>query len=105
MRWLKRMDWFDRLTFRSFQALEQPPQGLSWRDLDNAAYLDDTGHGDLHGGFYAFRQLTIRLLPLMPLAPLFWFPGIRFIGVAVYGWIARHRYHISACRLSDRRPD
>jgi len=97
------MDLSGHMTWTPFHMLEQPPAGLSWEDLDNAAYLDDTGHGDLYGGFYAFRMLTIRLIPLMPLAPLFWFPGIRHIGVPVYHWVARNRYSISACHIKPRK--
>ena len=70
---------------------------MTWEDLDRAAYLS-TGRGRLHEGFYGLRMLTLRLLPLVPLAPLFWFPGMNLLGVPVYRWIARNRYRISACR-------
>ena len=69
---------------------------MAWADLDRAAYLS-TGKGRLHQGFYGFRMLTLRLLPLVPLAPIFWLPGMNLLGVAVYRWIARNRYRISAC--------
>jgi predicted DCC family thiol-disulfide oxidoreductase YuxK len=103
VRWLARVDLFGQIAWVSFQSLGQPPRGLSWDDLDNAAYLDDTGRGELHGGFYAFRLLTIRLPLLFPLAPLFWCPGVRYLGVPVYGWVARNRYRISACRVTRRK--
>ncbi len=90
------------MTWTPFQSLEQPPPGLSWDDLDRAAYLD-TGRGRLHRGYYAFRMLTLRLLPLLPLAPIFWFPGVVPAGVAAYGWIARNRYRISRCRIPTRK--
>lgn len=105
VRWLKRCDWFDRITWTSFQSLDKPPYHLSWEDLDRAAYLDDDGQGRLYGGFYAFRLLTLRLWPLMPLAPVFWFPGMHRPGVAVYRWVASNRYAISACRLPARPAD
>jgi len=104
VRWLKRCDWFDRVTWTSFQSLDRPPAPLSWEELDQAAYLDD-GRGVLSGGFYAFRLLTLRLWPLMPLAPILWFPGMQYPGVAVYRWVANNRYRISACRLPVRGAD
>ena len=69
---------------------------MDWVSLDRAAYLS-TGRGHLHEGFYSFRMLTLRLLPLVPLASLFWFPGISILGVPLYRWIARNRYRISSC--------
>jgi len=104
VRWLRRFDLFHRMTWRSFQSLDKPPYHLTWDDLDQAAYLDDDGRGKLYGGFYAFRMLTVRLWPLMVLAPLFWFPGMHIPGVAVYGWVAKNRYRISACRLPGSPP-
>jgi predicted DCC family thiol-disulfide oxidoreductase YuxK len=102
VRWLQRCDPSGRITWTSFQSLDAPPAPLTWEELDQAAYLDD-GRGELYGGFYAFRLLTLRLWPLMLLAPLFWFPGMHLPGVAIYRWVAKNRYHISACRLPDFR--
>jgi predicted DCC family thiol-disulfide oxidoreductase YuxK len=106
MRWLRRCDWFDRITWTSFQSLSQPPAPLTWEELDRAAYLDD-GRGVLYGGFYAFQLLTLRLWPLIVLAPLFWFPGMWIPGEAVYRWVAKNRYRFSACwppvRGADRK--
>ncbi len=98
VRGLSRIDFFRQVQWIPFQSLEEPPQGLSWEDLDRASYLD-TGRGGLHEGFYSFRMLTLRLLPLVPLAPVFWFPGMNLLGAAVYRWIARNRYHISRCQI------
>jgi hypothetical protein len=93
------------MTWLPYQDLETPPHGLSWEDLDRAAYLDDPGQGRLYEGFYAFRMLTLRLIPLLPLAPLFWFPGVHLVGVAIYRWVARNRSHLSTCRLPGLRAD
>ena len=98
VRGLSRIDFFRQVQWIPFQSLEEPPQGLSWEDLDRSAYLD-TGRGGLHEGFYSFRMLTLRLLPLVPLAPVFWLPGMNLLGTAVYRWIARNRYRISRCRI------
>ena len=95
-RWLSRIDFFDAIEWTPYQGLERPPQGLSWGDLERVAYLH-TGQGSLSQGFYAFRMLTLRLLPLIPLAPILWFPGIHLVGEMVYGWFARNRYRLSGC--------
>ncbi len=96
-RWLSRIDFFDGVQWTSYQALERPPLGLSWDDLERAVYLD-TGQGRLHEGIYAFRMLTLKLLPLIPLVPIMWFPGMNLVGEAVYGLFARNRYRLSGCR-------
>ena len=98
VRSLSRIDFFSQIVWTPYQTLEKPPRGLSWADLDDAAYMD-TGLGNLHEGFYAFRMLTLRLVPLLPLAPIFWFPGVNIMGVAVYRWVARNRYRLSRCKI------
>ena len=98
VRWLSRADLFKRIAWVPYQTLEQPPHGLSWNDLDRAAYLD-TGRGRLHEGFYGFRMLALRIAPLLPLAPILWFPGVSRLGVPVYRWVARNRYRLSRCRI------
>ena len=96
-RWLSRIDFFRRVSWTPYQSLAEPPDGLTWADLDSAAYLVPGG-GRLHRGFYAFRMLTLKLLPLMPLAPVLWFPGVSLVGERAYRWIADNRYHLSGCR-------
>ena len=98
VRTLRRGDFFHLITWIPYQSLDQPPPGLSWDDLDLGIYLD-TGRDHHHRGFYAFRMLTLRLLPLIPLAPLFWFPGVSLAGAPVYRWVARNRYRFSGCRI------
>ena len=98
VRVLTRVDLFHRITWIPYQSLERPPEGLSWEDLDRSAYLE-TGRGGNREGFQAFRGLTLHLLPLWPLAPFLWLPGVPHLGTAVYRWIARNRYRVSQCRL------
>ena len=102
VRFLASVDFFRRLTWQPFQQLDAPPAGLSWDDLNRAAYLQtgdkDGGPGTagrLHAGFYAFRLLSLRLPPLMPLIPLLWLPGVPRLGQVAYRWVARNRYRIS----------
>lgn len=97
VRGLARLDYWNAVTWTPWQSLNQPPSGLSWDDLQSAVYLD-TGSGNLKQGFFAFRWLTLRLLPLIPLAPLFWIPGVQLLGAPLYRWVARHRYCIAGRR-------
>ena len=103
-------DLFRRVNWTAFQELPEPPQGLTWEDLDAAAYLDVVQRVALpHGtgkrsrryrGFYAIRMLALRLPPLFPLVPLLWLPGVNKLGEAAYAWVAANRYRISRrCRL------
>ncbi|MDE2938652.1 MAG: DCC1-like thiol-disulfide oxidoreductase family protein [Chloroflexota bacterium] len=108
-------DFFRVVTWTSYQELDEPPSGLAWEDLDAAAYLEvrkgssQSGDGPeeerrLYQGFYAFRMLTLRLPPLMPLAPLLWLPGVNRLGESTYKWVAANRYRISrSCRLKAGR--
>lgn len=87
---MRRADLLDRVEWMPAQALEILPEGLTRRDLDAAMYLQDE-EGGLHGGFFAVRRLSLLLPPLLPISPLLWLPGARFLGVKVYAFIARNR--------------
>ncbi|MDA0262579.1 MAG: DUF393 domain-containing protein [Chloroflexi bacterium] len=97
--WLGKADLFRRITWTPYQSLEAPPPGLSWDDLQRAAYLVDGDTGRLYEGFYAFRMLTVRLPVLAPLAPICWFPAMGLLGTAVYRWVARNRHRLSGCTV------
>lgn len=105
IRWVVLLGWLDRagrVSWTDFQSLDNPPRGIGWEDLKRSAYLDSdplAGAADLHEGFFAFRQLTLRIPALFPLAPLFWLPGMGWLGSRVYRWVADNRY-----RLSCRQP-
>ena len=90
------LDLFALVKWIPHQSLESPPNGLVWNDLRQAAYLE-TQHGQIYGGFYAFRMLSLRLIPLFPLIPILWIPGLNILGTAIYNWIARHRHHFGIC--------
>ena len=92
VRCLSRLDVFGRVAWIPYQSLEEPPGGLSWDDLDSAVYLE-CGQGRFYRGFYAFRMLSAGIMPLAPLLPLLWLPGVRFLGEALYDRIARNRCH------------
>ena len=108
-------DFFRVVKWTAYQELADPPEGLTWEDLDAAAYLEfrkgSFGSGGnleegrrLFRGFYAFRMLTLRLPPLTPWALLLWLPGVNRVGEWAYQWVAANRYRISRkCRLKAGR--
>lgn len=96
VRWLDRSDIFGSLEFRTSLDAAARRAGLDQADLNRAAFLV-TPAGATYEGFYAFRQLALRLPLLWPLAPLAWTPGSAFFGVPLYRWIAEHRGAISQC--------
>ncbi len=104
-RWLARLDLLRQVTWTPYQSLDQPPQDLSWEDLNQAAYLEHSHRHRLYRGFYAFRRLTLWLPPLLPLAPLFWFPGVALAGRVLYRWVAANRQRISRCRAPGAKTD
>ena len=108
-------DFLRVVTWTPYQELAEPPEGLTWEDLNAAAYLEirkgSSGSSKgveagqrLYRGFYAFRMLALRLPPLMPLALLLWLPGVNRLGEWAYGWVAANRYRISRrCRMKAGR--
>jgi predicted DCC family thiol-disulfide oxidoreductase YuxK len=95
---LYRLDLFKMVDWIPYQSLAQPPQGLTWEDLEASVYLD-TGRDHLYPGFYAVRMLTLRVALMAPLAPLLWLPGVHVPGEALYHWVARNRHRLSAWRI------
>ena len=87
---MARADWLGRVQWTPAQGLARLPEGLTRAHLDEAMYLQDA-KGTLHGGFFAVRQLALILPPLLPVAPVMWLPGARFLGVRIYAAIARNR--------------
>ena len=97
VRLLRRLDWRNRVSWLSAQSLDTPPPGLTWEDLDRSAYLE-TPVGYLHEGFFAIRELLLRLPVTAPVGALMLLPGARLVGVPAYRWVARNRYRISGCK-------
>lgn len=95
-RWLDRLDILGSLEFRTALDAGARHAGLRQYNLDQAVYLL-TPAGTAYGGFYAVRQLALRLPLLWPLGPLLWIPGSAFFGVRLYRWVAEHRGGFSRC--------
>jgi predicted DCC family thiol-disulfide oxidoreductase YuxK len=67
-------------------------------DLDQAMFVVVDGESPQRG-FFAFRRMLWSSPILWLLIPLFYFPGIAYIGTRVYTWVARHRSSFG-CRTS-----
>ncbi len=93
---LRLLDGAAAVRYEAFQELETPPLGLTWRDLESAAFLV-SNTGKTYKGFWALRMLALKIPALRPLIPLLWLPGAGFLGSALYRWIASHRYRLSGC--------
>ena len=99
-RWLSRLDFTRSVDWTAYQSLRQPPQGLSWLDMESAMWLE-TGNGRPSAGFHAFRTLALRLPPLTVLSPLLWLPGMACLGEWAYGLVARNRCSLSSCLVRN----
>lgn len=93
---VRRLDWrskVETLDLHHPTVIERYPQ------LDKTALMGAihtiTPDGRVLVGFFAMRYLT-HFLPLMwPVLPLLYLPGMKWVGPALYGWIARRRYAIN----------
>ena len=97
VRFLRRLDRLNRVSWVPAQGLDSPPSGLTWSDLDRSAYLE-TPTGDLYEGFFAIRELLLKLPATAPFGAMMMLPGVRLAGVPAYRWVARNRYRLSGCK-------
>lgn len=93
---LKRMDLFRRLDYvdlhsvGSFEAVH--PDLTKEKALKQICLVYS---GRLIGGFDVLCQVSLWMPMLYFFIPVFYFPGMRFIGGSVYRFVARHRHCIS----------
>ncbi len=85
--WFKKIEWLARL---GGDTKERFPQ-LSAEETQNRM-VSIRPDGKTYGGFFAVRDIA-RHLPLTFLPALFlYIPGISFLGVPAYRWIAQNRH-------------
>lgn len=91
---LKVMDLFYRLTFVDYQTCKDVsvlhPKLTKERVRSQLYLVEPTG--DLYGGFFAFRRLTLLLPMLYPVILFAYFPGANVFGPLMYAGIAKNRY-------------
>lgn len=90
----KRLRYVD-LERETARARELLP-GVSLEDMREEMAVV-TPDGRALRGFFAFREISRRLVLLWPLAPLMYAPGSAWVGTRVYAWVAANR----ARRLCD----
>ncbi len=94
---LRAMDVFQR--FEIMSALD-PSVQKAYPDLDveraDRELLLKTSDGRWLGGFFAIRRILWSLPTTWLLAPLMYVPGVPWLGVRLYRWVADHRYLFKA---------
>ena len=95
-RWLRPGDIFSTVELRRSLDATARQAGLTQLDLDRSMFLLKP-NGAAYEGFYAMRQLVVRLPLFWPLVPFLWLPGSALVGVRLYHWVAEHRGPISRC--------
>lgn len=94
VRQLKIMDLFGVLNMVDFQPvidLETIHPSLSKEKAYSQLHLIES-NGKIYGGFEVFRRLCLAMPMLYPLIPIFYFPGMSFLGAVCYKFAAKNRY-------------
>ena len=93
------LDWFERFDYvdirsRSGFAETAVNENLDYRRAEMLAIRPD---GVSRAGFFAWREIVLRLPVLWPLLLLFYFPGASLAGPKVYRAIASSRARFADC--------
>jgi predicted DCC family thiol-disulfide oxidoreductase YuxK len=94
------LDWFDRLDYvdiRSWRSGATATAGVGDFDIRGADMLAIRPDGVSRAGFFAWREIVLRLPVLWPLLLLFYFPGASLAGPKVYRAIASSRARFADC--------
>lgn len=100
VRLLKRLDWLRRLGYQNCRDTDHwPPSAepLSLKALLAEMHVVTPDRKRAPSGFRAIRWMAWRIPLLLPLAPLMYLPGARWLGTRLYLWIARNRYNLVPC--------
>ena len=104
---LRALDWLGRLDYgdaRDASTLSRFPQVERPAALERLQLVPPGGDGVLDG-FYAVRWMAGRLPLLWIFWPLLWFPGVPWLGVRAYDWVARNRFLFGTCDESCEIPE
>ncbi len=100
IRILQKLDWLKRLTFQNARDLDRLPKmsvPLDPQKLIEEMHVVPLGRDRIYAGFSAFRWMSWRLIPTLPLAPFLYLPGVLWLGNRIYRWIARNRFKLVPC--------
>lgn len=105
------LDFFGKIETVPYQRLKKVPVSLTWADLNKAGYLVSSD-GMIHAGFDAIKKISVLVISLVWMAPLFWIPGSRFWFNKFYNYVAKNRHKLfgrrSVCQCQsefDYSPD
>ena len=90
--WCEARDRNRHLNFRDFRSADEKDLPVSRQDLESAMWVRDD-HGNLLGGFAAWRRIMAELPRWKWLARLTSLPPFTLIGPALYRFVAANRRH------------
>ncbi len=96
MRVLSWLDWCNMVSLLPMsdpRAVQVAP-GLRREDLLEAIHCV-TKDGKIFRGARCLRHVGMRMPLLVPLALVFWIPGVIWLAEKIYNWVARNRYLLS----------
>jgi predicted DCC family thiol-disulfide oxidoreductase YuxK len=99
VRTLRRLDWFDRLQFADATVRENRDgvaPGLTEDDAMQQMYVVDQA-GRRYAGYDAQLRIARELPLLWPFRLVGGLPGIRWLGIAVYRFVAANRQRRGKC--------
>lgn len=100
VRRLQALDLFDALELVDMHSVADlaamHPQLTPKRCRSRMQLIEPSGR--LSEGFLAFRRLSVRLPLLWLSAPLWYLPGMRWVGSRAYDWVAARRFLFHAGR-------
>ncbi|MBA2732940.1 MAG: DUF393 domain-containing protein [Acidobacteria bacterium] len=92
LRVIKALDVRGVMVFHDSHDPETLKRFAALRNADvNEAMFSVSEDEPIYRGFFALRRLLWVSPLLWPLIPLFYFPGMSWIGTRVYAWVARNR--------------
>jgi len=98
---LRRLDWLGRVRCQDARDVANLPacaEPLVPAKLLEEMHVVTPDRKRAHVGYRAIRWLAWRLPLLWPLAPLFYLPGVPWLGSKLYRWVARNRFKLVPCR-------
>jgi predicted DCC family thiol-disulfide oxidoreductase YuxK len=97
---------FEFLNFRSKAVQEKYPDLDTGRNENEILMKEPDGRW--YGGFFAVRRMMRKMPVTFLFAPLLYLPGMAWLGVRLYRWVAAHRYLFfggsAACALKPPEP-
>ena len=102
----RKLDWFQRVHFVSFRALDPAELPAPLSELDSQMHAVRAADGVKFVGIAAVQAVFARIPVYMPLAPLVWLfrrvglgqPAYMFIAKRRMRWFGRRAPHCARCR-------